>query len=564
MEEKGTLSHLTRFLIWSAALLFGWSVFGVSTAFAATLYFAPAQGTYDSGSSFSVGVYVSSADQAMNAVSSSISFPTSLLQVTGISKNGSIMNLWAQEPSYSNTAGTISFEGIVLNPGYIGTSGKVATITFKGTGNGAAIVSFAGGSVLANDGLGTNILTSFGSGTYTIKTAGATPVTQPTTPVITKPSTTVKTPNAPTVTSTTHADPVKWYASRDVKLDWTLPTGITDVSVVFDHAPTADPSVSSKGVVSSITTTLPDDGIWFAHVKLKNRYGWGAVAHFEVNADTTGPENLEILKVSQDEKGMPTFSILVSDAGCGVATYELGIDTGALTSWVPDDAHLYKAPLLSPGDHLLTVNVVDHLGNASSFPVRFIVSNIAPPIFSDYPDKVKSGESIALGGSSLPDTWVKVLYKRADDARVETTVITNANGEFTFSLPAPVNGTYTFWAQVVGPGNATSEETARITIAVGLEQMELIIQIGFGLLILLLLLILIFLIRVVCRRCKPGVCAPGMQGYLPQSEVALRNALAILQQESAISGQNASQDLARLESLVATEWQKIQRNVQGK
>ena len=89
-----------------------------SFAHAATLYFSPASGSHPVGKAISVSVFVSSTDQAINAVSGVVSFPKDKLEVTGLSKGGSILSLWVQEPSFSNGAGTASFEGIVLNPGF--------------------------------------------------------------------------------------------------------------------------------------------------------------------------------------------------------------------------------------------------------------------------------------------------------------------------------------------------------------------------------------------------------------------------------------------------------------
>ncbi|KKT73998.1 MAG: hypothetical protein UW69_C0051G0012, partial [Microgenomates group bacterium GW2011_GWA2_44_7] len=48
---------------------------GFETVQAATLYFVPSTGTSNIGGNLSVGVYVSSADQAMNAASGVVSFP---------------------------------------------------------------------------------------------------------------------------------------------------------------------------------------------------------------------------------------------------------------------------------------------------------------------------------------------------------------------------------------------------------------------------------------------------------------------------------------------------------
>ncbi len=137
-------------------------------AMAATEYLSPAAGDYDR--TFVVTVYAST-DQALNAVSGTIDYPAGLMRVSSISKSGSIVNLWPVEPSFSNATGTISFEGVVLNPGYLGSSGKVLSIVFVPIKEGSAVVTFKSANVLANDGNGTSILTGTGSGSYALKVA---------------------------------------------------------------------------------------------------------------------------------------------------------------------------------------------------------------------------------------------------------------------------------------------------------------------------------------------------------------------------------------------------------
>jgi hypothetical protein len=139
--------------------------------YAATLSYSPASGSYTVGKTFTVGIYAGSADQAMNAASGVVSFPPDKLQVVSISKAGSIFSVWVQEPSYSNTVGTVSFEGIILNPGYKGASGKILTVTFKVKAAGTASITFSSSSALANDGLGTNILKGIGTAKFVLGNA---------------------------------------------------------------------------------------------------------------------------------------------------------------------------------------------------------------------------------------------------------------------------------------------------------------------------------------------------------------------------------------------------------
>lgn len=142
--------------------------------FADTLSISPAAGIYSKGQTFSVRITVTSG-QAVNAVSAALTFPTDKLQVASVSKIGSILNLWVEEPSFSNTNGTVSLEGVVPNPGFAGSNGSVLTINFRAVGDGVANLRFASGSLLANDGYGTNILRNRGTASYTINPASPAP-----------------------------------------------------------------------------------------------------------------------------------------------------------------------------------------------------------------------------------------------------------------------------------------------------------------------------------------------------------------------------------------------------
>ncbi|MCX6712432.1 MAG: hypothetical protein NT041_01940, partial [Candidatus Vogelbacteria bacterium] len=82
---------------------------------------------------------------------------------------GSIVNLWVQEPAFSNTSGKVSFEGAILNPGFTGGSGRVLSVSFRAKKAGTAILSFSAGSILANDGAGTSILKTLGKTSFAIQ-----------------------------------------------------------------------------------------------------------------------------------------------------------------------------------------------------------------------------------------------------------------------------------------------------------------------------------------------------------------------------------------------------------
>ena len=131
------------------------------------------------GETFSVRIMVSSPRQAINAISGTLNYPIDKLQVTSVSKIGSVLSLWVQEPSFSNSRGTITFEGVVPNPGFSESNGRVLAVNFRVVGTGPAEIKLTSGSLLANDGQGTNVLRALGSASYMLEQKEVLPVTPP-------------------------------------------------------------------------------------------------------------------------------------------------------------------------------------------------------------------------------------------------------------------------------------------------------------------------------------------------------------------------------------------------
>src|SRR3989344_4521305 len=139
------------------------------SAIAATLFLTPKAGTYYKGENFNVSVLVSS-DTSVNAFSGVITFPTDTLEVTGVSKSNSIVDRWTQNPSFSNggSIGNVSFEGVVLNPGFVGPNGKILTLTFRVKKEGSTNLNFSEYAVLENNGLGTKAVTNAQGASFTL------------------------------------------------------------------------------------------------------------------------------------------------------------------------------------------------------------------------------------------------------------------------------------------------------------------------------------------------------------------------------------------------------------
>ncbi len=164
-------------------ILFLVLLFSPSIAFAqATLFVSPPSGTYQTGEFFSVLVKVNTGGKNINAASGQLNFDNSKLEVVSLGYSSSIFSIWTDEPNFSNVGGTVKFSGGVPNPGYTGASGAILRLTFKAKAQGQAPLAFVTGSVLANDGSGTNILDSFRGSLFQIIAAAGKPVSAPLAP----------------------------------------------------------------------------------------------------------------------------------------------------------------------------------------------------------------------------------------------------------------------------------------------------------------------------------------------------------------------------------------------
>jgi len=154
-------------LIGLLILLFGVFLLPVqAVSKSASLYFSPNSGTYEIGQDFSIRVSVDTGGENINAVEDVLSFSKDTLEITSISKEETLISLWVIEPVYNNSTGKINFTGGISTPGFNGL-GSLFKVYFKSVGTGPAWISYSsGGKVLANDGLGTNLLASIGTSIF--------------------------------------------------------------------------------------------------------------------------------------------------------------------------------------------------------------------------------------------------------------------------------------------------------------------------------------------------------------------------------------------------------------
>lgn len=438
---------------------------GIFRAEAAILTFTPAAGSYSVGGTFSVRVNVSSSDQAMNGASGVVTFPNDLLEVTSVSKTNSIFSLWVQDPSFSNIDGTVNFEGVVLNPGFTGNAGQIMTVFFRVKALGTASISFSSGSVLANDGNGTNILGDMGAAKFTLGSANVPSVPKAVAP---KPQT-AGIPAAPDVSSQTHPDSNKWYAVKDARLVWTVPQDVTGVRLSVGKIPRITPTVNYVPVIGE--KEIPDvgDGISYFHAQFKNAEGWGDVAHFRIQIDTEKPTRFDIVPVSRDDATDPKarFIFNAKDELSGIDHYEIKIDDKNSETWVDDGNHRYETPIIGLGKHTLFARAVDKAGNYLINSAEFTVEALEVPRIKSYPKQLESGATLVVSGTTYANSQVLVWLQLEGSGAVSHEIQSGWNGEFNFVSSEKIpDGVYTLWAEVVDKRGAHSKPSDKLNIVV--------------------------------------------------------------------------------------------------
>lgn len=360
----------------------------------ASLYFSPSSKTVTVGDSFTVGLYVST-DSAINAAEATLTFPTDKLRVTSISKSG-IFSLWAIEPNYSNSSGRVTFSGGLPSPGYKGTSGKILTVTFKATATGKPKVSITGGSVLANDGKGTNILKSQGSGTYTVNAPPPPPEEPPPPPAQ---------PLVPVIGSSSHPNQAKWYNLSAVSASWQGGKDVKGYSLAFDTTADTVPTDTVSTTESSYSNSSVADGVWYLHVRAYYDTGWSSAMHFKYQVDTL-PPNPFTIEVFDN----PGLKFQATDATSGVDHYELSLDSGEFKAVTSP----YETETLDPGTHAVTVRAFDKAGNFREASTEFTVKEYPQPILIDLTPVAVGEEPIIVRGFSRAQDTIRLTIDGQD------------------------------------------------------------------------------------------------------------------------------------------------------
>ncbi len=499
---KRSANHvLVRLLFF---VVVGFSIFNfVSAAEAATLSVSPATGNFSTQNTITVSLEVNT-NQAINGVEGVLEFPTSKLELLRFSKSRSIMSMWVQEPSFSNggQTGVFQFSAIKLNPGFVGSRGNVVDVVFRVKDAGVANLSFSSGSVLANDGKGSNLLSSFGSAVYTLvktQNQGGVVVTAPgannTLPTVSRnqfiPLPQVKywiqdQVGKDVLFNTSDAEP-KWSNMPYAKMSWLVPPDITGVVTALDDNPDTQPQTKPENLTSSNSQTLPllQEGKHYFHIRFYNAAGAGPTLHMPVFIDMNEPKHFSIDFVDSQTTGRgihstsnphPRAIFFTEDNLSGIDKYMYSLNGGDFLDVPLERDNTFILPKL-PAEvrQDLVIRAFDLAGNSVDASVVVAVEPIVLPVVTYYPHSADTaGTGLVLEGRAAPGSQVEVVLERKDEPLVLTSK-TDDNGNWRLVYAKDIEpGVYEVRVRQVLDNGAESSFTEPMTIRINLWSGKLV------------------------------------------------------------------------------------------
>jgi hypothetical protein len=354
--------------------------FSYGAANAAILQLGSNSSTLSPGDVATIVVSLNSEGVAINNAEAKIIFPSDLLEVVSISKVNSIFSLWVEEPVFSNSAGTINFNGGIPTPGFTGVKGTAISIVVKAKKEGDASVSFSEAAVRANDGFGTDVLRAKTGETLTVLAKEIPQVTEPSEP------SPISTTVVLEVSSPTHPEQESWYQDSNPTFGWKLPAEVDAVQTGIDMSNTAVPAVTFSPAVSERTVKDLEDGVWYFKVRARTGGEWGPISTYVANIDSTAPRNNNVDFLYDDDTNLLSIKADVVDELSGIDHYEVFINDEMFKKVSPAEFvnGVYSISVDSPGNNLVRLVAVDRAGNSvesvGSFKVTAVPELPTEPI----------------------------------------------------------------------------------------------------------------------------------------------------------------------------------------
>lgn len=291
---------LSRFFI-AVAMSLGFAVLP-HLGHAAILYATPESQTVEVNRTAVVDVRLNSEKVVVNAVQARVTFNPDAVDILEVSKAGSFLKLWTEEPKVDYTAGVITFSGGVPNGSYV-INGRLITIVLRPKLVGASTIGIDAGTsgVYLNDGLGTKV-------SLTTKPARLDAQVLASTLVISSPS---------------HPNEDTWYQSLTAQFTWNATDG-AQYAYILNDDPNAIPDTRFGLRTAEATFSDVREGThYFAITERLPNDTWGPVLRRRVRVDRSAPEPFTVQPTRDVVPGKLAVVFATSDTVSEVVRYRV-------------------------------------------------------------------------------------------------------------------------------------------------------------------------------------------------------------------------------------------------
>jgi hypothetical protein len=343
----------------------------------------PESDVFSLTSSGRVAVKINTGGEAINAVQLNLKFDPSIVKIQEIVMEDSICNKnFIIEKKIDNDSGEAHISCGLSSPGFQGNNGNVAELIFSPQTEGEFALEFLDGTrVLANDGLGTNVLRFFENGNFRVidfdKQKEAASSEQGLISSLTK---------RPIVFSSSHPNQERWSKEKEVVFYWPIITA-GDYIYSLDNDPNGTPNPSNVVKNNLLSLTIQTDGVYYFHLAARNKARIGPEANYKIKIDNTAPD-MPTIKIDKPitQRGETTrFEFASFDKDSGLQNnFYYSLDSG---TFLPVGASL-STSFDSIGQHKITVRAFDNAGNFSNSQALVDVSG--QTVFENIWWKIKS------------------------------------------------------------------------------------------------------------------------------------------------------------------------------
>ncbi len=431
-------------LAWTCAVLFA----AHGDASAASLRIQASSAMVTAGNIMTFTVLANSEGIAVNNVEAKIVFPKDMLEIVSISKSGSEFSLWVEEPSFSNSSGIITFNGGVPTPGFSGSSGTVVSFVARAKKSGQAELIFSDAAIRANDGFGTDILSSKQGKLITIISSEDPEKTEP------APKPAEIAPAAPVpanqgaglqLSSPTHPNQDQWYKDNSPTYRWNI-SGSSAIQTGLDSSASGVPRVTYSPAISEKKVADLEDGVWYFKVRSQKSGSWGPVSTYIVRIDTTAPQLQEEAVFSYDNASkILSIQAEVQDITSGIDKYEIYInDTLAKTVSAKEfDSGKYGFEVRSSGYTRVKLLAIDRAGNSLSSEGSFVGTGEATLDVDPVPKMISASDILYIGGKAeSPNSSIVVHIESENGKSIVVRTSLDSNNGFAVRVPNLPKGKY--------------------------------------------------------------------------------------------------------------------------